>query len=597
MAIGISSGKNGSQGDVIIRDGVDTGYKASTGERVIGEFLQTDKTPTGDGVIIRQNTQPSTPVTPVIDNWQGGNTNTVTPTNSSTAAPTNPCLKLEDYGYVLWNMGFQWKDEFLSWLTQPSVTKIAAFDSLTFNYVVEERNIELNGQKYIIQCTPYYIRDYLCKVASVKFTAMPRYNVSIAKYIINDGAVTGEFYITTDGRLCKLILVPVTPGDGDDFGGGDTPPPPSPPTTPSNPLGSGQVFFPIYADDVISDIKDIETKALWSDETSNLKYHFIDTSDTSSYNYQINVNHLVTTDSCSAIQYQAIYADYDGKGDRDLGGFDNETITKAMYTQFAHVLLPHGQEKFIISGSEVDYVYIVKVMRDRYKTALDPGNWELPIAKLTDGNGATTGSSSIPLIASQSSFSGSYIYVDSTTRVNDVKLTNKVYDVVHGTLEDGVLVSGSVIGNFYPNHGAIVLSGPKMDTLFTFNTNRNVERNGYNAYRLFSAISASSAPDTYTDASGDAVGFKGRRLEITHNKMFFIRVKNFSFNYSNNPTYVTGSEGVIIDDFLGNGNERVYISTIGLYDQHRELLAVGKCSQPVIKSPTEEALFTVKVGL
>ena len=578
----------------IIRDGSDTGYDVGTGKRVEGTFIETSSSPTGVGFVPKNTDMPVQ--NPVVDQWNGGKTNNVKPTDTTYAVPANPCLNLYDYGHVMWDYGFKWRGEFVDFIARPDVKKIAAFDSLTLQFIVDERNIELNGRKYVVKCTSHYIKDLLCRVSSVTYSTLPKFAVSVAAYKFTDTIINGEYYISSDGRLCYLELVPDIQDPGGDFGGGgpiDNSGPPIGPPAP--PLGSGQVFFPLFADDVISEVKETITKPLWSDEVSNLQQHHIDTSTTASYNYQLNVHHLNTAVSCSEAQYQVIYGDYEGKGDRDLGGFDNETLSKAMYTQFAHVLLPHGQEKFTINGVDQDYVYIIKVKRDRYGTSLDPGNWELPISRLTDGNGATTGSSTLNLIASQSLYSGSFIYVDATTQISDVRLTNKVYDVVQGTLEAGQLSSGTIIGNFYPNHGAIVLSGLTLDADYDFNTNRNIEVNGYNPYRLFSAISASSAPNTYTDASGDAIGFKGRRLEVNHSKIFFIRVKNSSFNYSNNPTYVSGSEGVIIDDF--KLNEKAYITSVGLYNNKKELLAIGKCSQPVIKTPTEESLFTVKVGL
>jgi hypothetical protein len=42
-------------------------------------------------------------------------------------------------------------------------------------------------------------------------------------------------------------------------------------------------------------------------------------------------------------------------------------------------------------------------------------------------------------------------------------------------------------------------------------------------------------------------------------------------------------------------NPNVYITTVGLYNSRNELLAVGKVSQPLHKTPSEEALFKVKL--
>ena len=44
-----------------------------------------------------------------------------------------------------------------------------------------------------------------------------------------------------------------------------------------------------------------------------------------------------------------------------------------------------------------------------------------------------------------------------------------------------------------------------------------------------------------------------------------------------------------------NDNPRVYITTIGLYNDSNELVAVAKLSQPLAKDFTKEALIKVKL--
>src|SRR5688500_840094 len=85
--------------DVIIRDGIDSGTNSNTGEKVIGSFVPSDTSPTGTSFI--DNKTGDTKV--VVDNYQGGKTNTVPPTNPTKAIPSNPCLNIHDYGYVLWD--------------------------------------------------------------------------------------------------------------------------------------------------------------------------------------------------------------------------------------------------------------------------------------------------------------------------------------------------------------------------------------------------------------------------------------------------------------------------------------------------------------
>ena len=74
----------------------------------------------------------------------------------------------------------------------------------------------------------------------------------------------------------------------------------------------------------------------------------------------------------------------------------------------------------------------------------------------------------------------------------------------------------------------------------------------------------------------------------------FVRPRSSEFNYSENPSYISGSTGEIIYDSFIN-NPISYITTVGLYNDNNELLAVAKLSRPLKKDFTKEALVRVKL--
>ena len=63
---------------------------------------------------------------------------------------------------------------------------------------------------------------------------------------------------------------------------------------------------------------------------------------------------------------------------------------------------------------------------------------------------------------------------------------------------------------------------------------------------------------------------------------------------SNNPSYVTGSLGEMKYSTFIN-DPQTYITTVGMYNTNRELLAVAKLSQPLLKNKTKEVLIKVKL--
>ena len=97
-----------------------------------------------------------------------------------------------------------------------------------------------------------------------------------------------------------------------------------------------------------------------------------------------------------------------------------------------------------------------------------------------------------------------------------------------------------------------------------------------------------------TDASGDRTGFAARSSEAVKSTHYFVRIKNSEYNFSNNPTFTSGSRGQFAQkSFIFD--PKVYITSIGLYNGRRELLAVAKLSKPLLKSFTREALIKVKL--
>ena len=127
-----------------------------------------------------------------------------------------------------------------------------------------------------------------------------------------------------------------------------------------------------------------------------------------------------------------------------------------------------------------------------------------------------------------------------------------------------------------------------MDESASFNTVTGSNIAGDNSWKLLTSISVSTA----VDPSNKSI--QARNEETITSIHYFIRVKNAEYNFSNNPTFTTGSVGEFAQPtFIGD--PKVYMTTIGLYNYRQELLAVAKLSQPVQKSFNNEALIKVKL--
>ena len=100
--------------------------------------------------------------------------------------------------------------------------------------------------------------------------------------------------------------------------------------------------------------------------------------------------------------------------------------------------------------------------------------------------------------------------------------------------------------------------------------------------------------------SGNALHFRNRIYNAQFNNttelnstIHYVRVNHNEFNYSANPTYVTQSKMRVKN--VAADLPATYITTIGLYSEQSELLAVAKLSEPIKKTPNTEATFRVRL--
>ena len=97
-----------------------------------------------------------------------------------------------------------------------------------------------------------------------------------------------------------------------------------------------------------------------------------------------------------------------------------------------------------------------------------------------------------------------------------------------------------------------------------------------------------------------ASAFRYRVKNITFNNtielnssIYFCRANHNEFNYSANPTYVSGSKLVVKNN--ATDLPLSYITSVGLYSADNELLAVAKLSEPLRKDPNTELTLRVRL--
>jgi len=326
--------------------------------------------------------------------------------------------------------------------------------------------------------------------------------------------------------------------------------------------------------DVVKNIKSTISSGIWSGGSGTLAAYYTQSAQSSSlgdYYYDIYKTSPLT-DSEAEVQFSITYGHLHGSGSLGtVGAATGNRATAAIHSQLVNLLLGPLVDRFTYAGdTSSKEFYAISLKRARMREKVDPGNWELwldggaNLVKLIDDSKATTNPSS--------------------------GVGGRVFNVVSGSIQTGTAVTktaaasqaGGGIGLFYPDMGLIVLNAAQVDSLVADVTTVTTSNTlGANVPRFFDSIVQGAK-------------FQARREERLSSTHFFCRAGNKEFNFSNNPTFFTASDGTFTQPTFFK-DPKTYITTVGLYNDSNELLAVAKLSQPVLKSYSREALIKVKL--
>ena len=294
----------------------------------------------------------------------------------------------------------------------------------------------------------------------------------------------------------------------------------------------------------------------------------------SSGNYYISVYQTSSTRTDAAVQFDITYADIDGLGGEYYdSSITNRTPTSTIYGQYRTMILEDENASFyfgtdtnVITGSNF---WVLSVERARYKEKLFPGTFNLTL-----------------------SGSGGFEKIHLTDTSNDVAIqtflgSSKVYQIVSGSNGSAVTGGGYVAGSgsyglFFPEIGTIFLNPYAVSQSIHVEATRSADlANGTNQITLYQAINSGSS-------------FQLNSEETITSDYIFVRARNSEFNYTENPSFISGSTGeVLFESFINS--PQTYVTTVGMYNDSNELLAVAKLSRPLLKDFTKESLIRVKL--
>ena len=313
--------------------------------------------------------------------------------------------------------------------------------------------------------------------------------------------------------------------------------------------------------------------------------------------YYLNVfpttNELNNNDPYFSIAYGNI------GGNLGSGSFTSDVTTtqahptKAIYTEYVNMLL----------GDTPNTSFIMKTGN----TVVSANDiWAIAFSAYKMNDNVDAGAIQFSL---KSPTGQTFTFIDDSPYTNTVQTS---YQIISGSINSlPTSPNYQGLGLFFPASGVIILNAAAMAALLGFNSSNGVGSgypgSGTGGTWPYNPL-ISSNPDyafnhmtLFQSMISANVPMYSQKSEFVPSIQYYIRVKNKQFNYSNNPTYVySGTDGIHSQGLIYNSdfitNPRTYITTVGLYNDSNELIAVAKLSRPLLKSFNNESLIKVLIN-
>ena len=259
----------------------------------------------------------------------------------------------------------------------------------------------------------------------------------------------------------------------------------------------------------------------------------------------------------------------------------------------------------ITAGAADPHIYVLVGKRARFKDRFNKKAWTLRFSGSTSAGStgeAIMGIGAPDLVLTDDSATTPAIATPGGLR----------YNIVSGSLGNPYSSSAwKTYGWFYPEMGCMVFSGAQLSAsipgqlnsmapVASFNAGQLVEDVNYTASIGFSPNLANNINPKnalrFINAMGKVDGntFRMRSEEDQTQENYFCRIKANDYNFSSNPTFVSGSLNKLRHTTM-IGNPTSFITGLGLYNASGQLLATARLSSPLKKNFASEATIKVKL--
>ena len=334
-------------------------------------------------------------------------------------------------------------------------------------------------------------------------------------------------------------------------------------------------FNRLEADDFVVSADSI-TAGLWTNSQVPAITTFFSSSTQAAGNsgdYYLNVFSNAAT---SSLEFAVNYGNQDGSGSQAYNlDVDGKSPSSTIYGQYRTLVLGDENASFTFGSVTSSDFWSISVERSRYKESVMPGSTALEI----------TGPNGVIKLTDNSQVASSVVFNDA----------GRVFQLVSGssgvpftTLQaNGYSIDSGSYGLFLPDIATYILNPRAL-------SNDQADGGiGLDATTT-SALAIASNPNPNIIYAAITSSFTANSEETITSDFVFVRPRSSQFNYSENPSFISGSTGEVLFPLFIN-SPTTYITTVGLYNDTNELLAVAKLSKPLEKDFTKEALVRVKL--
>ncbi len=333
---------------------------------------------------------------------------------------------------------------------------------------------------------------------------------------------------------------------------------------------------------------------------------------------------ISNTDTPTTEEWNVSFGSLNGYG--SLVEASTKAETEAIYKQYANLLLAPTEVTggFIISNNNSlttaptngtstvsgrdEEIYILSAKRSNMKDRINKGTWTLTLSGSTSAGTAGANHTGSSVGAPKLDLTD-----DSSNKTPTATPVGDRYNIVSGSAGtiSGSGASDRTYGFFYPDAGILVFSAAELSASIpgvsgsaglgyinetvVFNNRRHAgfgyakstDANRKNALRFINCLSVDNHAST-----GAKLSFRDEEDQVS--AQYFCRVRSGQANFSNNPTFVSGSNNELRHSKM-KGNPQTFITSVQLYNEQQEMVAVANLSTPLKKNFSSEATIKVKL--